>query len=683
MKRPPRLTVTQLEDRLTPARFGNTWIDTNLTVSFAPDGTNVNGAQSALFSTLGAQMTTAEWQGVIRGVFQEWVSTTNLNFAIVPDDGRAIGTAGPMQGSPYVGDIRISARPLCNTVFAITNPPDLISPCAGEIILNSKKVFDNDFSEGTVDLRTVMLQEIGHALGVANSTNQCSVMYQNGGNPSMDATDIAAIQALYGVRLADRFDAPHANATLMTSSGLTYIQDSTGLVGTDGTQGSSPFVALGDITTSNDIDTYYVTPPKDQINPTVVVQTGGLSSVRLQVSVYYRVASAGANAGRLLATTSTADANGNYVLPFTPTDGWYTYYVRVQAASDAGPFNVGSYRLAMGNGLSVIPQSQYTTKISTPNGTVAESKDWAAGDPVNDTLASATKLGIARDSSDVRWDYSGTATFGSATDVDTYEVRTAARVGNVLLVSVNTAGGGADPIVTVFDSRGNALATEIVLRNGNATIVQLQGVKQNATYYVSVRESDPAKSSAAAAYQIGIDFRNAAVALDTFAAGTLTQATPQLARTLEITRSQMFRFQMSATDAVDTGATAARFTVFDSTGTAVLTMVSRNGQTVIRDVLLAPGTYTVVIAGATFDGSPLKGLQIDARFMTLTDPIGPMLADDYSAPATTTTAATADTAKITTTTTATTTDLGYFLLAPATLGTGFLALTDPYSSPWW
>lgn len=673
MNRPTRLTVTPLEDRLTPAGFGNTWIDTNLTVSFAPDGTDVSGAPSALFGALGARMTTAEWQDVVRGAIQEWASVTNLNFAIVPDDGRPIGSPGPMQGSPHVGDIRISARPLSDNVMAITNPPDLISPYAGEIILNSNKVFDTDGSPGTVDLRTVMLQEVGHALGLGNSDDECSVMYEHGGSPCMDAEDVAAIQALYGVRQADRFDDLHPNATLMTSSGLTYIQESTDLVGTDGTQGAWPFVALGDITTGDDIDTYYVTPPKEQINPTVVIQTGGMSSVRLQVSVYYRVASAGANAGRLLATTSTADADGNYVLPFTPTAGWYTYYIRVHAASDAGPFNVGSYRLAMGNGLTAIPESQYTTKISTPSGTVTESSDWASGRSANDTLATAIKLGIARDSSDARWDYSGTATFGSASDTDTYEVRTAAKSGNVLLVSVNTA-GGSDPVVTVFDGRGNALATETLLRNGNVTIVQLRGAKQNATYYVSVREADPAKWAGPAAYQIGIDFRAAAVALDTFAAGTLTEAAPQLARTLEVTRSQMFRFQMTATDAADAVATAARFTVFDANGTAVFTMVSRNGQTVIGDVLLAPGTYTVVIAGATIDGSPLKGLQIDARYMTLTDPIGPELVDDYS---TTTTS----TARTTTTTTTTTT--GYLWLAPATSGSGFLEPTSLYSSPWW
>jgi hypothetical protein len=56
-----RLALTPLEDRTVPAAFGNTWVDTNLTYSFAPDGTDVAGTGSDLFAVLGARATEAEW----------------------------------------------------------------------------------------------------------------------------------------------------------------------------------------------------------------------------------------------------------------------------------------------------------------------------------------------------------------------------------------------------------------------------------------------------------------------------------------------------------------------------------------------------------------------------------------------------------------------------------------------
>ncbi|MFO0936897.1 MAG: hypothetical protein U0798_10330 [Gemmataceae bacterium] len=51
-----------------------------------------------------------------------------------------LGGLWPMQGSPFVGDIRISARPLSDNVLAITNPPDYVSTWSGDIVLNSTKL---------------------------------------------------------------------------------------------------------------------------------------------------------------------------------------------------------------------------------------------------------------------------------------------------------------------------------------------------------------------------------------------------------------------------------------------------------------------------------------------------------------------------------------------------------------
>jgi Matrixin len=613
MRATPKLRVERMEDRLTPAGFGNAWVDTNLTVSFAPDGTDVGGTSSSLYRTLGGRATPDEWQGAIAAAFQTWIAPTNLNFAIVPDDGRPVGTPGPVQGSPFVGDIRITARPLSDNVLAIANPFDLISPWAGEIVLNSNKVFDTDGSADANCLYTVMLHEIGHALGLPGSADSGSVMNEYGGRVSaLSPQDVAAVQALYGTRQEDRFDANNGNDTLIQATGLSYVQSVSQLNGIDGTAGSKPYVADGDITRPSDVDQYWLSNTTEVDRPTAVVQTNRLSTARLKVSVFWQRPRDPAGVATLIASTSTPDANGNYVVPVVSRGaGWFI--VRVEAASATGPFAVGSYRLSMGNGLTAIPDSQYATKILSASGTVTESDDWAGGVPANDTLATATKLGSARDATTARWDFSGTATLGAPADVDVYQVRTTAKSGGVLLVSVATPTGGVAPRATVFDGKGNRLQTEVMLANAGGTIIQIQGIRPNSTYYVSVSSGRPSSWIAATSYQLGIDFRDTAVSLAPFTTGTLTDAQPGLFRTLDVNRTQLFRFQLAASGTTESS--AAELTIYDEAGKAVFTLSAANGQTVIGDVLLAPGRYTVAITGD-------PGVFVDGRFMALTDPIG-------------------------------------------------------------
>lgn len=524
MKTAARLAITPLEDRTVPAGFGNAWVDTNLTVSFVPDGTDVDGAPSSLFRTLGARATTAEWQAAIKTAFQTWAVPTNLNFSFVSDDGRPLGTPGPVQGSPFVGDIRVSARPLSDNVLAIANPFDLISPWAGEVVLNSNKVFDTDGSADANDLYSVLLHEAGHALGLEHSADPASVMQSCYNRvTALAPADVAAVQALYGVR---------------TGAG-----------------------------------------------------TGG-------------------------------------------------------------------------------------AVIVGQEGTAATAGDWATGKGANETTATATDLGQSRDSTDRRWDFAGRGSFDAAADRDVYLMRTREKAGGVLVVYVGTLPGQAKPTVTVYDKKGAAVAATTLQAQDGSLIVQVTNIKKNQTYYVSVQVADPTKWTGAEDYRIGIDFRDTAVVLDSFATGTLTQDQNQITRTLQVTNSTLFRLQLAVNSATDTAPTAARLTVFDAAGTAVFTLVARSGQTVLGDVLLPPGAYTVVIAGATRDGSPLKGLAIDARFLALTDPIGPGLTDDYG---TTGAALVAPAAPPPTAPSG----AGFFWLAPPTVGSGFLDPTSFYSSPWW
>src|SRR5437868_2471616 len=92
------LQLTCLEDRTVPA---GSWLDpTNLSVSFAKDGTAIGSAASSLFATLGRGAKANAWEReVLRGV-QSWAAVANVNVGLVRDGGAAFGAPGNIQSDP-------------------------------------------------------------------------------------------------------------------------------------------------------------------------------------------------------------------------------------------------------------------------------------------------------------------------------------------------------------------------------------------------------------------------------------------------------------------------------------------------------------------------------------------------------------------------------------------------------
>src|SRR5205814_1671531 len=138
-----------------------------------------------------------------------WAANANVNVDVVADSGDPLGTAGQPQGDARFGDIRVAARPLSGNVLAITTPSGPLGGTrAGDIVINSTKAFTLGGAGGTFDLYSAMLQETGHALGVSNSTDTNSPMYEQyqGVRTGLTSGDIANIQTLYGARLPDGFE---------------------------------------------------------------------------------------------------------------------------------------------------------------------------------------------------------------------------------------------------------------------------------------------------------------------------------------------------------------------------------------------------------------------------------------------------------------------------------------------
>ena len=253
-----------LERRDNPAQFGVPWPDAErLTFSFAPDGTSVAGHSSSLSSVL-ASVSPAARMEILRAL-QSWAVDTNVNFGLVTDIGAAFGTAGVSQGDSRFGDIRIGAVPLGNDVLAVSAPYGIFSSHSGDIVLNGAAVG----GMGSAGLYTIFLQEAGHALGIGDSADPASAMYEyyQGPRVGLSSVDIAAVPSgsmERGLRMVSR--SRRRQRALNTA-----------------TPYSGPMTA--DMTTLSDVDIYAFHVGLLTTSVTVDLRAAGLSLLAAKVEI--------------------------------------------------------------------------------------------------------------------------------------------------------------------------------------------------------------------------------------------------------------------------------------------------------------------------------------------------------------------------------------------------------------
>jgi hypothetical protein len=633
MSHPSPFAIERLEDRCVPATFGVPWADPrHLTLSFAPDGTSTSSGASNLFQAFGAQLPQSVWQGEILQAVQTWASVANLNVGVVPDGGEAFGAAGAVQGDSRFGDIRIGGVPMPGYSLALTTPPDpfLGGTLGGDIVLNTAI----NPADPNYNLYSVALHEVGHALGLADSTDPTSVMFGNLQQlpDQLSAGDVAAIQALYGPPAVDPNAVPSATSAPSQATGLV---PSTASVAS----GRVPLVAYGDLTAAGTADAFSFQVPAGYAGPmTVRVRTAGISLLEPTVNLYDPT-------GALVATGSVTDpSGGEIILPVSAVSPGGTYSLQISGAS---PFGTGRYALAVSFGHAVqVSPTRLESVLQGPYDT------WAATDVANllvgvkapiapaahTTPATALALTTPTGTGPLPT-YQTTGVLHGEGALVYYQVVTPNTSAPVTL-TVAVAGfddSGGSQRVQVFDSQ-NLPVRATVQANGEGTYsIQAGGLVANQVYYLRVSAGEDSQGG----YELTADFNQAPALLGKVSSGQLTSTTPTVGQTLFVAVPQYFLISLGASvGGEDEDSTATiQMTVADATGAVVFSLSAGVGQSAASGtVLLAPGQYTVQYtvqfpAPAT---GPAPGitqpLNFVVRLASLADPVGPKVIDPTDVP---------------------------------------------------
>lgn len=621
MKHSVRLNFDSLEDRNTPATFGIPQSDPmHLTISFVPDGTDVAGTPSTLFQTLNALTSTTAWQTDILRAAQTWSNVANINFGVVSDSGDPLGANAPLNGSAPFGVIRIAAKPLANSVFAVGIPPNEIgtSTWAGDIIFNSNA----NLSQKSTDLYTVFLHEIGHALGLPGSADPRSVMYQQilGKRIGLGLSDVSSIVSQYGVRLPDLNETPgKGNDTTKLATRLKYED-----TGTQAWTGTVPLVAFGDIARTTDVDVFVYQNLLNYTGPiSFRVLTQGVSLLNPKISVLDAQ-------GKVLATKLSQQSAGSDLVLTLPTSTTGTkYYLRVEAAG--GLFNSGRYALALTLDQQLTtPEATITNIMHGPYDTFVsgdleqlfsqhpEDSLFHLDDSTNDNASSASRLSS---SNSLASTFNVVGSLQNAGDVDYYRVRvprlTTSNISNLTVTLTPYSINGVMPDIQLFDKSQKPVAFD-VLSNGNGSkVIQATGLKVNDDYFLRI--ANPAGLANTGNYQANLRFGKTATTLQTFLTGSIpvTGATS----TVYVAEPQLFHLLLSSNNGM-----AVTMSIEDMAGSTLYTLSSNGLPASNKPLLLQPGQYRIRLITS---GQPMT---VTLRGDTLSDPVGSVVVDPNQTP---------------------------------------------------
>ncbi|GIW81219.1 MAG: hypothetical protein KatS3mg105_3026 [Gemmatales bacterium] len=580
-----RLALESLEDRCLPSATALPWPDAqHLTISFAPDGTDIAGSESALYRILDSVAATQTWQTEMLRAFQTWVIHGNVNVGLVADSGEAFGTAGALQGDSRFGDIRIGTYPLSSEVVAVASPFDFLAGTwSGDVKLSEAFV---EQGYALADLFSVMLHEAGHSFGLSHNDDPNSVMYEHlAGHTQLSPEDIAAFQELYGSRQADEFDSRRSNDTMADAALLSKTS------------------VLGDLTTEDDVDWYSFHVQGKETDIRVGLKMSGFSLLSARLSVFD-------GDGRLIGTAeSSGPLDGDLEVQFTRTAASVRdYYVKVEKARD-DVFGIGAYEL------------QVSTQAA-PSKPTTPSAPGRTDD--NDTLQSAVNLLAKTARTDLRFDYFTEGVLEDAGDVDYYRFKSpsAHPDGSTMTVIVwSSDGNNWRPVVDLYDAKGNPVQAELLVNDNGTYVLQLPDPQANDFYYAGVRQR-AASAAESVSYSLGIDFSTRHVELTKLAGLVpIGLVANQELGVLHVVQSQLFHFVIEPQQF--TAHEGLWFLVVSDSNGFVSRIPFSPDEARSFSLYLTQGDYRFEIDAPSNGGSGLLALS----GIGLTNPVGPEAVD--------------------------------------------------------
>jgi hypothetical protein len=627
--------VEPLEDRCVPVNFGVPWIDPqHLTLSFAPDGTSLQGQNSSLTQFLHSRLpgvSDAAWQREILRAFQTWASYANIDIAVTGDGGQAFGTSGAPQHDERFGDIRLGGRSFSTEVLSLTMPPDPYSPntWAGDVMLNTA----SDYIHSLSSLYLVMLHESANVLGLRDSTNSNSVRFPffNAEHAVPLAEDIAAMQALYGVRTADDYEGAQNNDVWSRASRLSYPWLA------PGGDGSTPLTAFADLTTTTDVDYYWFRPVSNYNGPvTIRLQTAGISLLIPRITVYNQ-------AGQVIGSATADSPTGSYLsVHLNQVNSSDSIYLKVEGATNDA-FRIGRYALAISFDSRLdVSESTVRQILASPYEELlpllVDILYLVPNTPLNydfhlnDTLSLAWSLDSLAGYAP-RTAYTTLGSLHDSTDRDYYKIMSPDATNSVLTVDLWSLSSNLTQLnLKVYDTNGQQVNANTIAKHDGTIVLQVANVQANSRYYVRVSHGTQGGDGQTGNYGLGMRFGSVEAKPRLFQSQQLSPTIMQDPGTFYVAQTQVFTFSLAAQGVNGNNGNRVRYQILDDQGQVKLNLEANSGETATVDtILLKPGTYSVRVT-LMQQGAPGAVVNYQLTGQSLSDPIGPQLDDTTNLP---------------------------------------------------
>ncbi|WP_165219001.1 matrixin family metalloprotease [Aquisphaera insulae] len=409
-----------------------------ITYSIAPDGVYWDHGLNNLSAVFNAKFGAGTWQRELARALATWESVANINIVPVADGSYDDDALGYSQGDSRFGDIRFGGYSFANTATTLAQtyfPPPNGSTAAGDVEVNTSM----NFQIGTqYDLYSVLLHETGHSLGLDHAKNPASVMYAKygGERAGLADGDIAGIQAIYGARTSDAYQAQGTGLGFSSA-----IDVSAGLAAANSASlGSLSLASIG-------ASEYFAFTAPSYATGTIQVTAAAanVSMLSPRVSIYDA-------SGHLLATAGDPSAWSDNVTAIAAgvVPGQKYYAVVTGATQDV--FSVGTYNLTVALPNSTKPTTAPLTTGNPTSPSTGTTTTTTTGSILPDRLepngspASATSLGRT-----TRINVTGlTLTSG---DLDYFSFRIGSNGRYVV--------GAAGELIQVYNAKGRRIATGV------------------------------------------------------------------------------------------------------------------------------------------------------------------------------------------------------------------------------